>query len=231
MVRGDSDIAQILRTVAVVLKAHQMPCDMQGIERLSLVAKVLMDTRLLELKRENEELKLALFWKEHNPCMLKQAMRQANAVGPSCACLACIVGGRCDSGTLGYAPYQFVQQYDEHTVMTPCDRCHIRCQFKPFFEQKIEEHDMSVGFGVPGMHLPLWVDGGVVHDGSAALDDGHHFSNLQRKDWNTFAYGSRLWKAASVTDPDLMKLKRLFHALALTLPRPHTPTPSGSSSR
>ena len=29
---------------------------MQGVERLSLVAKVLMDTRLLELKRENEEL-------------------------------------------------------------------------------------------------------------------------------------------------------------------------------
>jgi hypothetical protein len=189
---------------------------MQGIERLSLVAKVLMDTRLLELKRENEELKLTLFWKEHNPCMLKQAMRGANARGPSCACLACIVGGRCDSGTLGYAPYQFVQEYDEHTVCTPSDRCHVRCQFKPFFEQAIAEQGMSVRVGVPDMHL---------------LDDGHHFSNMRRADWNTFAYGSRLWKAASVTDTELIKLKGLFHALALILPQPHTPTPSGSSSR
>jgi len=206
---------------------------MQGIERLSLVAKVLMDTRLLELKRENEELKLTLFWKEHNPCMLKQAMRGANARGPSCACLACIVGGRCDSGTLGYAPYQFVQEYDEHTVCTPSDRCHVRCQFKPFFEQAIAEQGMSVGFGVPepDMHLPVWVDGCVAHDANAVLDDGRHFSNLRRADWNTFAYGSRLWKAASVTDTELMKLKRLFNALALILPQPHTPTPIGSSSR
>lgn len=60
---------------------------MQGVERLSLVAKVLMDTRLLELKRENEELKLKLFWKDHNPSMLKQAMAVANTVegGPRCA--------------------------------------------------------------------------------------------------------------------------------------------------
>ena len=29
---------------------------MQGVERLSLVAKVPMDTRLLELKNENEQL-------------------------------------------------------------------------------------------------------------------------------------------------------------------------------
>jgi len=186
---------------------------MQGVERLSLVAKVLMDTRLLELKRENEELKLTLFWKEHSPCMLKQAMRQANAGGPQCACLACIVGGRCDSGTLGYAPYHFVQQYDDHLVMTPTDRSHIRCQFKPFFEQKIAEQDMSVGFGVPGMHLPLWVDGCVVHDGSAVLDDGQHFSNMRNADWNAFAYGSRLYKAPSVTHPELRKLSRLFRAL------------------
>jgi hypothetical protein len=187
---------------------------MQGIERLSLVAKVLMDTRLLELKRENEELKLKLFWKEHNPCMLKQAMRGFNAGFSHCACLACIVGERCDGGTLGYAPYQFVQEYDNHTVMTPCDRCHIRCQFKPLFEKKIAEQDMSVGFGVSDAHLPVWVDGCVVHD-ATVLDDGQHFNNLRRTDWNTFTYGARLWKAASATDTELMKLKRLFHALTL----------------
>ena len=187
---------------------------MQGIERLSLVAKVLMDTRLLELKRENEELKLTLFWKEHNTCMLQQAMRGFNAGFAHCACLACIVGGRCESGTLGYAPYQFVQEYDNHTVMTPCDRCHIRCQFKPLFEQKIAEQGMSI-------HVP-------VHDAgaNAVLDGGQHFSNMRRADWNTFAYGPRLSKAASVTDTELVKLKRLFHALTIDeFGLPYAPCP------
>jgi hypothetical protein len=76
---------------------------MEGVERLSLVAKVLMDTRLLELKRENEALKMQLFWRDHSPSMLNQAMAASNkmAAGPRCACLACIVGGRCEDGTRG----------------------------------------------------------------------------------------------------------------------------------
>jgi hypothetical protein len=171
---------------------------MQGVERLSLVAKVLMDTRLLELKRENEELRLKLFWKEHNPCMLKEAMAAANqvATGPRCACLACIVSGRCAHGTRGFAPYPFVNVYNEHCVMSPCDRCHLRCQFKPWFEDKIREAGMSVRV-------------------EALRDDGHHFSNPGSADWNTFVYGSRLWKASSVADLELGKLRRLFHALTL----------------
>jgi len=172
--------------------------DMQGVERLALVAKVLMDTRLLELKRENEALKLQLFWRDHNPSMLRQAMAVANTVegGPRCACLACIVGGRCADGTRGFAPYPFAHVYNEHCVMSQCDRCHLRCQFKPWFEAQIREVDMSVG-----------VD--------ALRDDGHHFSNLGSADWNTFVYGSRLWKASSVADLELGKLSRLFHALTL----------------
>ena len=199
MVRGDSDIAQILRTVAVVLKAHQMPCDMQGIERLSLVAKVLMDTRLLELKRENEELKLKLFWTEHNPGMLKQAMAVANRMvgGPRCACLACIVGGRCEDGTRGFAPYPFAHAYDDHLFMSQYDCCHLQCQFKPWFEDKIREAGMSVQ-----VHK--------VVDMFGVSDNGQHFSMLGTGDWNTWVYGPRLCNASSVENEDLVKLKQLF---------------------
>jgi len=172
--------------------------DMQGVERLALVAKVLMDTRLLELKRENEALKLQLFWRDHNPSMLRQAMAVANMVegGPRCACLACIVGGRCADGTRGFAPYPVAPEYDFQLVMSTYDRCHLRCQFKPWFEAQIREAGMRVG-----------VD--------AVQDDGQHFSNLGRADWNAFVYGSRLWKASSTGDPELGKLKTLFHALTL----------------
>ena len=188
---------------------------MQGVERLSLVAKVLMDTRLLELKRENEELKLKLFWKEHNPSMLKQAMAVANKAegGPRCACLACIVGGRCEDGTRGFAPYPFAHEYDYQLVMSAHDVCHLRCQFKPWFEERVRESDMSVGVGVRDMPWPYWVALDLVDDGNAVPDDGHHFSNLGKADWNAWVYGSRLWKASSTADLELIKLERLFRAL------------------
>lgn len=187
---------------------------MQGVERLTLVAKVLMDVRLLELMRENEELKLKLFWKEHNPSMLKQAMAVANTVegGPGCTCLACIVGGRCANGTRGYAPYAFAHEYDHQLVMSAHDICHLRCQFKPWFEKKISESGMSVR----DMPLSVWVDGadgGVVDDGKAVLDDGNHFINMGKVDWNTWVYGLRLCKASSTSDRELGKLKGLFLAL------------------
>jgi len=174
---------------------------MQGVERLSLVAKVLMDSRLLELVRENGELKLKLFWTEHNPSMLKQAMSVANTVegGPRCACLACIVGGRCASGTRGFAPYPFAHVYDEQLVMSQCDRCHLRCQFKPWFEARIAGAGMSVR--AVGLN--------------EAPDDMRHFSNLGSADWNEWVYGPRLWQASCVADPELAKLQGLFRALAL----------------
>ena len=180
---------------------------MQGAERLCVVAKVFMDTRLLELKRENEGLKLKLFWKEHNPGMLKQAMSVANRseAGPGCTCLACIVGGRCNAGTQGYAPYAFANMYDDQLIMSPHDICHLRCQFKPWFEQKIRESGMSVR----EMPLSVLVDTGVV----GVLDDGKHFVNLGKVDWNAWVYGSRLHKASSTADPELDKLQRLFRAL------------------
>ena len=184
---------------------------MQGTERLCVVAKVFMDTRLLELKRENEELKLKLFWKEHNPSMLKRAMLVANRseAGPGCTCLACIVGGRCNAGTQGYAPYAFANMYDDQLIMSPHDICHLRCQFKPWFEQKIRESGMSVR----EMPLSMLVHGDLVDEGNAVLDDGKHFVNLGKVDWNAWVYGSRLHKASSTADPELDKLQSLFRAL------------------
>ena len=176
---------------------------MQGVERLSLVAKVLMDSRLLELKRENEELRLKLFWKDHSPSMLKAAMAAANKVasGPQCACLACIVGGRCEEGTRGFAPYPFAHMYDEQLVMSHCDRCHLRCQFKPWFEERIREAGMTVSME---SSLPA---------GDGVRDEGQHFSNLGIADWNTWLYGWRICRASSVANEDLVKLKLLFEML------------------
>jgi hypothetical protein len=146
------------------------------------------------LKLENETLKLKLFWKEHGPGELNAAMRLANQVeaGPGCSCLACAVSGRHES------------EYGEIAENKPCT-------FKVWFEQMLREHEMSIGYGIPD--VPIWVDGSVCDSGNNVLDDGHHFSNSARQDWFCWTYGSRLWKATSVCDPELAKLERLFKTL------------------
>ncbi len=146
------------------------------------------------LKLENENLKLRLFWKEHGQAELSAAMRLANYVegGPQCSCLACAVSGRHKSECGGT---------DENKT----------CTFKPWFEQILGEHDMSIGRGLPD--VPIWVDGSVCDSGNNVLDDGQHFTILGRQDWLHWTYGSRLWKATSVLDPELAKLERLFKTL------------------
>ena len=176
---------------------------MEGVERLSLVAKVLMDTRLLELKRENEALKMQLFWRDHSPSMLNQAMAAANKMpaGPRCVCLACIVGGRCADGTRGFAPYPFVHEYDGHLLLTQYDRCHVRCQFKPWFEEKIRAAGMRVETQT------------ASSEGDGVRDVGQHFTNLGIGDWNSWVYGSAVCRATSVENEDLAKLNQLFLSL------------------
>lgn len=85
------------------------------------------------------------------------------------------------------------------------------CTFKPWFEQVLDHHEMSIGRGLPD--VPIWVEGSVVDSGNDVLDDGHHFSNLASQDWFCWTYGSKLWKATSVGDPELAKLKSVLRYL------------------
>ena len=165
---------------------------MDGVERLALVSKILFDTRLIELKRENEALKLKLFWKEHNHEIMNNAMCWANEApgGPRCSCLACVVSGR----------YEKLDGKDAEKKP---------CMFKPWFEQVLRAHDMSVGHVVD---MPR-VDGSVVDSGNYVYDDGQHFTNFAGEDWKWWTHGSKLWKATSVRDPELAKLERLLHFL------------------
>ena len=82
---------------------------------------------LLELQRENEALKLRLFWKEHGPEQLNAAMSAANKLkgGPRCYCLSCSVTGRYEG------------EYAENK----------ECVFKQWFEQMLTDHEMSIGCG------------------------------------------------------------------------------------
>ena len=148
----------------------------------------------VKLQRENEALQLKLFWKEHSYEIMENAMCRANEAegGPRCSCLTCQVRGRYSPGVTQNEP----------------------CTFKPWFEQVLREHDMSIGRGWPDVPLwDVWFDGSVDESRAQVLDDGQHFSLRGKRDWFRWTYGSKLWKATSVCDPELAKLERLLHYL------------------
>jgi hypothetical protein len=153
---------------------------MDGVDRLAVVCKVLLDTRVLELRRENEALKLRLFWKEHGP---EQLMRLANgaAGGPGCGCLGCKVSGR---GELEFS----------NVAGTKGEGC----AFKAWFEQTLRELDMDVAVSLPA--AAVWVHVKEVDPDRALLDDGVHFTNLGADDWVAWTCFSRWMRWVGVLE-------------------------------
>ena len=164
---------------------------MEGVEKAVFVCKLLLDQRVIELKNENEHLKLQLFWKTYNPTHLKELM--AAGLGPKCGCMACCVIGRKPDNE---------EEVANHNPWA--------CTFKPWFEQKITKCGMTIGYGTDGV-----TDGSLVDDYNSLYDVDCHFNSLARQDWVCWSYGSKLWKATSVNDPELKKLAALFKVLDL----------------
>ena len=124
--------------------AH-LPCatgPMQGVERLSIVSKVLFDSRLIELRRENEalkleqkrtidKLKLKVFWLKHDHLHLQEHLALANDSedGPNCRCRDCYWNGR-----FGLDP-------DKRVLPG------VNCTFIPWFENEIVDFDMTSSVG------------------------------------------------------------------------------------
>jgi hypothetical protein len=133
---------------------------MPGVESLSIVCKVLLDMRLLELRRENEALKLEqkqatdalklqVFWLQHDDLKLKQHLAWANDcdTGPGCCCAGCYWNGRFD--------------YADEPKAIESD---VNCTFVPWFEARIVDFGLtsSVGHGnAVTAHFALHEDGEI----------------------------------------------------------------------
>jgi hypothetical protein len=149
---------------------------------------------------ENQTLKIKLFWKDYNLNKLKEAMRFANidGIGPKCACLACAVTGRKDDEANDSDPWV--------------------CTFKPWFEEQMKSLQMTVEWSRHQNRNDFHdcLNGDVeTNCGNASIwDDESHFAHFSsRDDWHWFTYGSKLWSATSIEDPELAKLKSLFKIL------------------
>ena len=174
---------------------------MSAVDRLALVSKVLLDQRFLELKRENEDLKLRLFWVDHSINALKKFMCWANnrASGPRCRCSSCLRAKRSRPSIL--------DGYDDEAEEGAC-------KFGPWFEEILQQHGLSF----------------AVSDGDACAcceidrefypkpDVKVHFLLIASKHvpataWANWVYGAKVWKAETTQDAELLKLKALFDSV------------------
>jgi len=167
--------------------------------RLALVSKVLCDRELIELRQENEKLKLKLFWKEHGIRKLKTWLVNSNLEGinpPGCECTYCHQrsrnkevrfqdGVKCDL-------YIWFLKYVEECGCTVMDhRAAIRLENVRNFSHDCLDYEYSQdSIDTPSAYN---VDAHFVFDSYLDL-----------------SYGSRLLNATSVNDPELKKLEKVF---------------------
>ena len=168
--------------------------------KLLSVSHVFYEKTMAALVQENANLKLQLFWKDHNLEKLRNAMQFGNEeTGPHCKCLVCSVSGRKSEPDTNY---------------------HSKCTFKSWFENHLTALEIQTSLTVSQNHNEFecrahpCIDGyGKNPIGPFFDDDVHlcHFSGTD--DWFLFSYGAKLWKSKSVNDPELQKLKSLFAIL------------------
>jgi hypothetical protein len=169
----------------------------RGLHKLAFVSRLLLDKEVIELRQENERLRLLLFWKEHNVRTLSKLMRDLNRSrsGPQCACTACVMLGRSDESHDAQGSVAF----------------DLYCEFNPWFERNILEMGMTVSM-VPPPH-GAGVENCDIDAGGDLYEVDSHFHCILRGNCVHWTYGARLWKAASADDPELLRLHALFETL------------------
>ena len=173
-----------------------------GLDRLAMVSKVLLDTRFLELKRENEALKVSLFWVDHSVNKLKVCMCRANKhiKGPRCRCESCVDSKR-------YEP-TILDGYDDEIDDGAC-------KFKPWFEQVLLRHGLSFQkFDYRSETKDEEWEASYDREMYLEFHDNVHF-HMYRSDraWDQWVYGKKLWNARTILNPELLKLRNLFNEL------------------
>jgi hypothetical protein len=195
----------------------------RGVHRLALVSKLLLDREVIQLRAENERLRLELFWRDHNVEQLGKTMAAANqsTKGPRCACLVCAISGRRDPDLDQMEPSDNEpapeSSDDEDTMGVSVDEAEpgcggwdAGCKFKPWFEEFIRYYELVDSVGTfPNQEGAYHMAGGDI----AVYDVDSHFHHVVRGDWYHWTYGARLWKATNVDDPELGKLRALFTTL------------------
>ena len=182
-----------------------------SVDKLACVARILFDERLLQLRRENEDLTRQMEWAKYCPGALERLLGMVNTyderggvVPAACTCYACFRGLRFD-------PRDFWSWDHRELGVFELVPTHRPCLVKQRLFELATTHDLIVSV------VNRCVDGAVSDSripemGRGAERDVHlEIHEFMHGDWRIL-YGTRLHMNA----PDLRLLKTLFQDLVLT---------------
>ena len=166
--------------------------------RLALVSKLLYDKELIEMRQENEKLKLEIFWRDYNMEKLEvlwnETIECKDDVDDVCTC---------GSYHIFNPHYPFFEKEKEAETAA--------CNHRKWFKTLLEECGCVVLEQTEDCGYPKTF---YTHSSShlnCVLDMDAHF--VGGSDFK-FAYGARLYKATSVKDKELEKIKNVFDKLS-----------------
>ena len=164
------------------------------LHRLTQVGKIICDKGFSDAVKENEKLRLSLFWTKYSRRNMHKYLVYANMdrgddLATRCNCSNCLQH----------------KWYDWD--VEPDDYMHTVCAFLPLLERDIAE----CGLVTAPYQIP---NGFVEHEcnngSSVPIVDAHI---VRSENWRWVYYGTKISNAKSVNDPELVKLKNLFDLL------------------
>jgi hypothetical protein len=160
----------------------------EGVELLTLASKAFMDTRLLELKKKNDRLKLQRFWQIYGAGQLQNQLRGYQWIigAVHCECVSCKKYQR-----FKRPPHRLPDEDEEAeaewNARYYANKTWDVCEYQPWF------HDfLTVDVGEIGIQ--------------------HVYFKGNHVEW-FFGYGPKFLNARSVADPELRKLENIFDEL------------------
>lgn len=165
---------------------------------LAMTSKIMYDIEIIELHKEIEDLKLQLFWKDYCIEKLKKTLIDANKYHPDspyCDCYNCIACKRA-----------YIHSSAENPKI---------CLFKEWFENVLNIYDLNFIKGYPNNNPEEIIHMSNNSIGSFVLDVDTHLINMGQLNWFSVTYGSKLFKATTINNPELQKLKKLFMYLTI----------------
>jgi hypothetical protein len=178
---------------------------MSHIDRLSVISRILLDERVIDLRKEVERLKLEVFWRDYGLFRLNQAMGLANYNQTKCTCYLCGLSGRTrlmeDANQIEINEADSVEQ----------------CKFVPWLDAHLSQQEFLVSKADKNTphhcHVTPIASGPLTRND--CMDSDCHFIKLGvHGSW--YAFGEKLWRAKSTKDPGLRKLKFLIEMLEST---------------
>ena len=166
---------------------------MQGVSRVDR----LLDRRFVQLKNENERLRLELFWTKYHAHKFSNALKFANKYGPACSCSECDLRGHNSVANFSSRPYD------------PSEGC----AFRPWFIAKAWRCGVTIGHANDEGAIVKGAEKVGFRDPIYNVDTHLVFLNHRERNARYVHYGARLSNVTSVTDPELQKLVDLFVSL------------------